>query len=137
MWKIRPLHIVKSWPHLFGPTLRGEKQHEMRNDDRGYQIGDRMLLREYVPAEKRYTGRMQLLKITYISRHGVDEEATAALKGPQQCILSVQRVSSILLNFTNALVDRFGGPKPPETFPHLKASDLQPPAIEPPPTACN
>jgi hypothetical protein len=61
-------HDVKSWPHLFEATLRGDKLHEMRRaGERDYRVGDTMLLREYHPEPGRYTGRSLRLEITYVT----------------------------------------------------------------------
>jgi hypothetical protein len=41
-------HELKTWPGPFAAVLSGEKTHEVRKNDRGYAVGDRLLLREYV-----------------------------------------------------------------------------------------
>ena len=46
------------------------KTFEIRKDDRGFQVGDELLLREYRPEEKRYTGRQVLVAVTYLTKGG-------------------------------------------------------------------
>jgi hypothetical protein len=44
------LHALKCWPEFFAAILGGQKRHEVRHDDRGFKVGDRLLLREWDPA---------------------------------------------------------------------------------------
>lgn len=60
------VHNIKSWPQFFEPVLYGTKKFEIRKDDRGYQIGDILHLKEYIPDEDRYTGREIATSITYL-----------------------------------------------------------------------
>lgn len=63
-----PTHKVKSWPMLFQPLLEGAKRHDIRDKrDRAYNVGDEMFLQEWCPAKSAYTGREQLMVITYIT----------------------------------------------------------------------
>lgn len=43
----KKLHDVKIWPAFFHRVLSGAKRFEVRRNDRGYKIGDGMLLREW------------------------------------------------------------------------------------------
>lgn len=63
------IHDLKCWPEPFEAMLAGCKRHEIRRDDRGFEVGDLLLLREWAPqADAGYTGRMALLWVTYLSR---------------------------------------------------------------------
>jgi len=42
-------HDLKVWPQFYGPIERGEKPFELRRDDRFYEVGDRLTLREFEP----------------------------------------------------------------------------------------
>jgi hypothetical protein len=71
-------HELKCWPEPFEALLDGRKVHEFRKDDRGFEVGDELLLWEWLPPEQnkgRYsngcTGRIERLRVTYIS-HGPD-----------------------------------------------------------------
>jgi hypothetical protein len=59
-------HELKSWPQYFEATLEGTKTFELRRNDRDYQAGDLVVLREYEPGMDRYTGRYQIHEITYV-----------------------------------------------------------------------
>jgi hypothetical protein len=63
-------HELKTWPEHFAPVLRGEKKAELRKDDRHFQVGDELILREYEPTKHAYTGRAVIAKITHILRGG-------------------------------------------------------------------
>lgn len=84
-------HIVKSWPQFFGPICAGRRTHELRKNDRNYQVGDLMELNEFLPDKQTYTGHKCLVEITSITSNqepcAVSEDA---LK-PEFCILSVAR----------------------------------------------
>jgi hypothetical protein len=71
------IHDLKSWPEYFKDVVRGLKTVELRQNDRGYQEGDLLCLREWQPAPPissgvspawggRYTGRLVLVKVTHI-----------------------------------------------------------------------
>lgn len=59
-------HVVRSWSMFFRDIITGERTADIRLRDREYRVGDEMLLQEYDPVEETYTGREQLVKITYI-----------------------------------------------------------------------
>lgn len=42
-------HVLKCWPDSFNAILGGEKTYEVRVNDRDYQLGDVLVLREYMP----------------------------------------------------------------------------------------
>lgn len=62
------LHELKCWPEPFAALRSGAKVHEYRRDDRGFAVGDRLLLRRWDPESARYTGRAVEVAVTYISR---------------------------------------------------------------------
>jgi hypothetical protein len=70
-------HELKTWPEPFQAILDGVKRYEIRNDDRGFAVGDELLLREYDPGRAsdgfgepaRYTGRSIRARVTYAT-HG-------------------------------------------------------------------
>lgn len=61
-------HYLKTWPDVFEETWAGRKVHEWRRDDRGFELGDRVVLEEFEPAGERYLGRKITAEITFISR---------------------------------------------------------------------
>lgn len=43
------VHILKTLPDVLRATLRGDKTFEFRRDDRDYNVGDILILREWIP----------------------------------------------------------------------------------------
>lgn len=60
-------HILKIWPEFFDALLCGNKKCETRINDRNYQLGDVLVLREYIKEEDRYTGRVVIYSVTHIT----------------------------------------------------------------------
>jgi hypothetical protein len=69
-------HNLKAWPEFFDPVYTGKKRFELRKDDRGFQVDDKLLLQEYDPASGKYTGREVIVIVTYILRDiiGLDDD---------------------------------------------------------------
>lgn len=44
-------HDLKSWPEFFEPCMDGSKNFEIRLNDRDYQAGDIVILREFIPCD--------------------------------------------------------------------------------------
>ncbi len=63
-------HRLKCWPVPFQATWDRRKLHEVRADDRGFQVGDEVVLMEYDPVFERYMGREIEGIITYVSAAG-------------------------------------------------------------------
>ena len=57
-------HELKTYPKYFEETLKGNKSFECRLDDRGFQVGDIVVLREW--DNIKYSGREVSGKIKYI-----------------------------------------------------------------------
>ncbi len=58
-------HELKVWPEFWEPLASGAKTFEVREDDRGFKVGDTLHLREWSEASG-YTGRELRRRITYI-----------------------------------------------------------------------
>jgi hypothetical protein len=63
-------HHLKTWPEFFRQILRGDKVCEVRNNDRNFLIGHCLVLNEYNPEEKSYTGRSVSRRITCVTTAG-------------------------------------------------------------------
>ena len=82
-------HELKIWPSYYDAVRSGAKTFELRKDDRGFAIGDRVHLREWDPDHRvDYTGRGAHLEITYIVR---DAERFGIMPG--YCVFAFQLVS--------------------------------------------
>lgn len=75
-------HELKVWPEFFGALERGEKLFELRKDDRDFEVGDWLKLREWKPADianaqpAGYTGARVLRQIAYV----LESEGTERLR---------------------------------------------------------
>ena len=58
-------HRLKVWPSYFRDIIKGIKTFEIRKDDRDFQIGDRLVLEEYLQNEGEYTGNVIIRFIVY------------------------------------------------------------------------
>lgn len=56
----------KTWPELFEKVLSGEKNFDLRLADFECQPGDTLVLQEYNPFTKQYTGREIEKEITFV-----------------------------------------------------------------------
>jgi hypothetical protein len=57
------MHELKIWPHHLSAILSGHKQFEIRLNDRNFEIGDLLMLKEYDPEKSEYTGRWTARKV--------------------------------------------------------------------------
>ncbi len=58
-------HELKTWPEYYEPVADGRKPFELRQNDRPYAVGDTLLLREYEPVTRTYSGRQVRALVTY------------------------------------------------------------------------
>jgi hypothetical protein len=75
-------HHLKTWPNAFAAVVAGTKRFEWRKDDRGFEVGDVLVLKEYDPHRRDYVYHYADLvspvpnsirvRVTYIAR-GVHE----------------------------------------------------------------
>ena len=64
-------HKLKTWCEPYNAVCEGRKRHEYRLDDRGFEVGDVLHLREFnheMSEAGVYTGRWVLARVTYVSR---------------------------------------------------------------------
>lgn len=76
-------HTLKTWPGPFAAILDGSKRFEYRRDDRGFEVGDTLLLDEWEPSMYEHlpmssgglTGRRIRCRVTYVlsGRFGVPD----------------------------------------------------------------
>jgi hypothetical protein len=62
------LHKLKTWPEYFAPLWEHRKCFELRADDRAFDVGDDLQLREWSRAIGDYTGRYVEVRVTFILR---------------------------------------------------------------------
>ena len=83
-------HDVKSWPNFFASIIDGSRTHELRRNDRDYQVGDLMVLREFDPIGGRHTGRSATVEITSMTSQELPCAVSDQGLDPDFCILSVR-----------------------------------------------
>jgi hypothetical protein len=82
----------KIWPEYFDAVASGKKKFELRLNDFEVREGDTLILEEWDPKTKQYTGRKTDKKMTYVGKFKIDQlfwpEADIRKKGFQ--ILSIE-----------------------------------------------
>lgn len=96
------VHELKAWPHYFRPTWDGEKVADVRYDDRGYQRGDFVIIREWdrdatctcrgsdhTKDCARYTGRQVLAEVGYVMASTPGRGSRRGFTGDGYVVLSL------------------------------------------------
>ena len=52
-------HELKTWPGFFDGLMTHQKSAEVRRNDRGFKVGDLLVLREFNAETDDYTGRFE------------------------------------------------------------------------------
>lgn len=63
----------KIWPEYFDDVNSGKKNYEFRLNDFEISEGDTLILEEWDPKTKKYTGRKIERKVSYVGRFKIDE----------------------------------------------------------------
>jgi len=79
------IHELKTWSQYYAAVESGAKKFELRKDDRGFNVGDVLVLTEVNSVDLRPTGRQCQRVIEYIVR---DCEPFGLKKG--FCILGIR-----------------------------------------------
>ncbi len=84
-------HELKTWPEYYQKIITGEKRFEFRYNDRNFQVGDTLLLKEWDNTTKYYNGREVEVKVTYIFK---PDPNAAELNGilDSYCIMSISLI---------------------------------------------
>ncbi len=64
------LHKLKTQAVFFEKVWDGKKNFEIRKNDRNYQVGDTVRLKEYNKNTDKYSGRIVKAEILYITDYG-------------------------------------------------------------------
>jgi hypothetical protein len=68
---VMKVHELETWPEPFADVMSGRKRFEIRRDDRGFEVGDIVVLREFIPDDHDggYTGAASdPFRIGYVCR---------------------------------------------------------------------
>jgi hypothetical protein len=60
-------HELKCWPEFFEDVFTGQKSFEIRRNDCNYQVGDVLVLKEWQPDARSFTGREIRVRVTYLT----------------------------------------------------------------------
>jgi ASC-1-like (ASCH) protein len=63
----------KSWPKIFSLMKSGKKKFDLRVADFKVKAGDILVLEEYDPKKKKYTGRKLAKKVKYVMKFGLND----------------------------------------------------------------
>jgi len=63
----------KIWPKYFKLVKSGKKKFELRLADFGIRVGDNLILKEWDPKKKEYTGRKIKKKVKYLLRFKLND----------------------------------------------------------------
>jgi hypothetical protein len=83
------VHELKTWSKYFALVKSGEKPFELRKNDRGFLVGDELLLHEYNQHLQSYTGRTLRRKISYLLG-GTEAEEFGLKQG--YCIMGLEEI---------------------------------------------
>ena len=59
-------HELKTWPEYFQAVRNRSKTFEVRKNDRNFHPGDTVILQEYDPITKQYTGEHETRDVGYV-----------------------------------------------------------------------
>lgn len=60
-------HELKILPEYYRAIIEGQKTFEIRNNDRNFQVGDYLILKEF--NDEKYTRQWVAVKVTYITNY--------------------------------------------------------------------
>jgi hypothetical protein len=63
----------KTWPGYFADVAEGKKKFDLRLNDFSVKEGDALLLEEWDPQTKNYTGRKIEKRVTHVARFAIDK----------------------------------------------------------------
>lgn len=66
-------HELKTWPLYYQDMVYGPKNFEVRRNDRDFQVGDLLVLREFDPTTMEYSGREATRRVTYVLDGGGED----------------------------------------------------------------
>ena len=110
-------HELKIRSEYFARILDGSKTFEMRRDDRPFEVGDTLRLREWLPDTEEYTGRDVRVGVSYLMRDsgfivegfvclGLVNPRVAELEGERAQMMTDINVQSVRMGGLQAQLER-------------------------------
>gem|GEM_PF-807828 len=91
----RQTHELKTWPSCFAAVRAGNKPFDVRENDRNFQVGDMLILREFDPESEQYTGQSITRWVSYVLQGG------AFGVQPDWCVLGFSESAPIPTGITD------------------------------------
>lgn len=89
---MKKTHKLKITPQYYKEVANGTKTFEIRKNDRNYQMGDIVILREYNEGTEDYTGNELSFKIGFITSYGqVNDYVVFSIQPLEQKIYVVEK----------------------------------------------
>jgi hypothetical protein len=103
-------HRLKTWTPYYDDVVEGRKTFELRKNDRGYEVGDELVLIRWDPDQGVATGEEATFVVTFIT----DGQAFDALQSGWVC-MGIKSVKDPILRMKAAIAENQlgirGGPK--------------------------
>lgn len=96
-------HQLKIIPKYFKEIVDGNKNFEIRRNDRGFKIGDTLILKEYDPIKKNFTGNYAKATVMYILK---DKDFPIGIK-EGYCIMGIHLQNPIGTNNVIICLDEY------------------------------
>lgn len=91
-------HQLKTWPSYFGQIENNEKLFEVRKNDRDFQVGDLLILQEYDPWHKKYTGAEIYCEVSSVlSGLPVDDPVFFGIS-QGYCVMGIKKITGVVIN---------------------------------------
>lgn len=84
-------HFLKIWPQYFCRVKDGSKTFEVRNNDRGFQPGDTVILNQWCPERAEFIGGQLTFKIGYVFTLDAERVVFSLLPRPQPPVTGEER----------------------------------------------
>ncbi|MNE84633.1 hypothetical protein D3C80_1815570 [compost metagenome] len=85
------IHELKTWPEHFENVWNLSKPFELRKNDRNYQLGDILILKEFEWQNQKYTGRVQNVEVTSILKNFKGIEKGYCILGIEHCNRKIKK----------------------------------------------
>lgn len=86
---VNKIHTLKSWSKFFRPIYAGTRTHELRRNDRNFQVGDTIVLCEFDELSNSYSGAKCTVTVTSITSFEEPCAVSGEALDPAFCILSI------------------------------------------------
>ena len=97
---MKKTHELKILPQYYKEVANGTKTFEIRKNDRNFQQGDTVILKEYDKSTNEYTGNELSFSIGFVTEFGQVDNYV---------VFSIQPLKQEVYTVTKSTIDFFGG----------------------------